>query len=119
MADSCGLAVVVICSILFVQVHYVDNNLAKVYMNSATAQRDFAEMPFMLRQAISLARRLQDPLIEFCQAFNDDDDLLCLSLHTAQDMVCMLARARVHTCCTDTTRRVGVLARAPVHRPRQ
>jgi transcription elongation factor SPT6 len=83
-------------------VEYVDNNLAKVYMNSATAQRDFADMPFMLRQAISLARRLQDPLIEFCQAFNDDDDLLCLSLHVAQDMVCVCVRLR--TCAVQIPR---------------
>ena len=114
-------SVVNVCmeSICIAQVEYVDNSLAKVYMNSATAQRDFSDMPFMLRQAISLARRLQDPLIEFCQAFNDDDDLLCLSLHAAQDMVCVCARTRAHMRCTDTARRVGVLARASVYRSRQ
>ena len=39
----------------------------------------------MLRQAISIARRLQDPLIEFSQLCNPDKDLLALKFHTLQD----------------------------------
>ena len=41
----------------------------------------------MLRQAVSIARRLQDPLIEFAQLCNTDEDILCLRLHPLQDAV--------------------------------
>ena len=42
------------------------------------------EYPIMLRQAISLARRLQDPLVEFGQLCNADEDILCLRFHELQ-----------------------------------
>ena len=62
-------------------------------MNSATAERDFGQYPALMRQAISIARRLQDPLIEFAQLVNADDDLACLRLHPAQEMVgCLSVR---------------------------
>lgn len=70
-----------------VAVEIVDNELAKVYMNSKRAQTDFVDYPLLLRQAISLARRLQDPLPEFCQMCTADDEILCLSYHPLQDQV--------------------------------
>uniref|UniRef100_A0A914VLR4 Suppressor of Ty 6 homolog n=1 Tax=Plectus sambesii TaxID=2011161 RepID=A0A914VLR4_9BILA len=70
-----------------VSVEIVDNELAKVYMNSKRAQIDFVDYPLLLRQAISLARRLQDPLPEFCQMCTADDEILCLSYHSLQDQV--------------------------------
>ena len=48
-------------------VFVVDDNLAKVYANSARAKADFPQYPPILLQAISLARRFQDPLVEFSQ----------------------------------------------------
>ena len=45
----------------------VDDNLAKVYSNSARAKADFPQYPPILLQSISLARRFQDPLVEFSQ----------------------------------------------------
>ncbi len=47
-------------------------------------QMDFRDYPPVLRQAISVARRMQDPLIEFCKLVNPDDDILALKLHTLQ-----------------------------------
>lgn len=38
----------------------------------------------MLRQAVSLARRIQDPLIEFAQVCSSDEDILCLKFHPLQ-----------------------------------
>jgi transcription elongation factor SPT6 len=70
-----------------VSVEIVDNELAKVYMNSKRAQTDFVDYPLLLRQAISLARRLQDPLPEFCQMCTSDDEILCLNYHPLQDQV--------------------------------
>jgi len=69
------------------EVEIVDNDLAKVYMNSLRAQQDFPDYPVLLRQAISLARRLQDPLLEFSQMCTPDEDILCLKYHPSQDLV--------------------------------
>lgn len=65
----------------------MENELAKVYMNSKRAEADFADFPATLRQAISLARRLRDPLPEFCQLYTPDQEILCLSYHPLQDQV--------------------------------
>ncbi len=40
-------------------VHFMDDNLSKVYAASSRAERDFREFPVVLRQAVSLARRMQ------------------------------------------------------------
>jgi len=42
------------------------------------------EYPVLLRQAVSLGRRLQDPLVEFAQLCNADEDILCLHYHPLQ-----------------------------------
>uniref|UniRef100_A0A915KER6 YqgF/RNase H-like domain-containing protein n=1 Tax=Romanomermis culicivorax TaxID=13658 RepID=A0A915KER6_ROMCU len=70
-----------------VNVEVVENDLAKIYMNCRKAQQDFPDYPFILRQAVSLARRLQDPLLEFCQMCTPDEDILCLKYHPLQEMI--------------------------------
>jgi len=47
-------------------------------------QSEFREYPLVLRQAVSLARRLQDPLTEFAQLCNPDEEILCLRYHALQ-----------------------------------
>jgi transcription elongation factor SPT6 len=68
-------------------VFLVDDNLAKVYANSKRADQDFRDYPTVLRQAISLARRMQDPLIEFSQLTGSDEEILCLRYHPMQDLL--------------------------------
>ncbi|ESO97932.1 hypothetical protein LOTGIDRAFT_103494 [Lottia gigantea] len=70
-----------------ISVELMDNELALVYENTNKAAHDFREYPPVLRHAISLARRLQDPLIEFAQLCNADDDILCLKYHTYQNEI--------------------------------
>nr|CAB3266713.1 transcription elongation factor SPT6 [Phallusia mammillata] len=70
-----------------VAVELMDNELSSVYAATARAQTDFRHFPNELRQAISLARRLQDPLLEFSQLCTTDEDLSCLKLHSLQDML--------------------------------
>ncbi|XP_026576952.1 transcription elongation factor SPT6 [Pseudonaja textilis] len=50
-------------------------------------QTEFRDYPPVLRQAVSLARRIQDPLVEFAQVCSPDEDILCLKLHPMQDHV--------------------------------
>jgi transcription elongation factor SPT6 len=70
-----------------IKVILVDNNLAKVYANTNKSNTDFRDHPPVLKQAISVGRRLQDPLVEFSQLCNPENDILCLRYHTHQEAV--------------------------------
>eukprot|EP00069_Balaena_mysticetus_P000124 bmy_00116T0 len=68
-------------------VELIDNELAILYMNSKKSEAEFRDYPPVLRQAVSLARRIQDPLIEFAQVCSSDEDILCLKFHPLQEHV--------------------------------
>ncbi|XP_074468063.1 transcription elongation factor SPT6 [Sebastes fasciatus] len=70
-----------------VGVELVDNELATLYMNSKRSEIDFRDYPPLLRQAVSIARKIQDPLMEYAQVCSSDDDILCLKLHPLQEHV--------------------------------
>lgn len=70
-----------------INVEIIDNELAKVYANSNKGMSDFREYPELLRQAVSLARKLQDPLIEYSQLCTPDEELLSLRYHPLQEQV--------------------------------
>lgn len=70
-----------------IAVEIVDNELAKIYANSNKGTADFREYPMLLRQAVSLARKMQDPLIEYSQLCTPDEEILCLRFHTMQDQL--------------------------------
>lgn len=67
-----------------IKVEIVDNELAKVYANSNKGQADFRDYPELLRQAVSLARKMQDPLVEYSQLCNGDEEILSLRFHPLQ-----------------------------------
>ncbi|KAL0973192.1 hypothetical protein UPYG_G00200120 [Umbra pygmaea] len=68
-------------------VELVDNELAMLYMNSKKSEADFRDYPPLLRQAVSVARKIQDPLVEYAQVCSSDDDILCLNWHPLQEQV--------------------------------
>lgn len=70
-----------------IKVTFLNDNLAKVYSNSTRAQQDFSDYPPVLRQAVSLARRMQDPLIEFSQLTGPEKEILCLRYNPLQDLL--------------------------------
>uniref|UniRef100_A0A8C7KBC8 SPT6 homolog, histone chaperone and transcription elongation factor n=1 Tax=Oncorhynchus kisutch TaxID=8019 RepID=A0A8C7KBC8_ONCKI len=70
-----------------VGVELVDNELAMLYMNSTKSQTDFRDYPPLLRQAVSVARKIQDPMVEYAQVCSTDEDILCLKLHPLQEHV--------------------------------
>ena len=70
-----------------VQAVLVDNNLARVYSNTNKSSQDFKEYPSVLKEAISIARRIQDPLVEFSQLCGPEHDILCLRYHPMQEIV--------------------------------
>ena len=53
-------------------------------MSSCLLKTEFREYPLILRRAISVGRRIQDPVAEFCGLCVDEDELLCLRLHPRQ-----------------------------------
>lgn len=70
-----------------IPVEIINNDLAKIYANSKKGAVDFREYPIILRQAVSIARRLQDPLIEYSQLCTADEEILCLRYHPLQDYI--------------------------------
>lgn len=70
-----------------IAVEIVDNELAKIYANSNKGASDFKEYPILLKQAISLARKMQDPLVEYSQLCGPDEEILCLRYHTLQEQL--------------------------------
>ncbi|EFX73665.1 hypothetical protein DAPPUDRAFT_57945, partial [Daphnia pulex] len=70
-----------------INVELVDNSLAKVFAKSTQAESEFPQRPLLLREAISIARQLQDPLVEYSQLFNADEDILELEFHSMQNQL--------------------------------
>ncbi|KAK0178997.1 hypothetical protein PV327_007825 [Microctonus hyperodae] len=68
-----------------IDVEIMDDELARIYANSNVGITEFRDFPESLREAISLARRLQDPLVEFSQLCTLDEEILCLKYHKLQD----------------------------------
>ncbi|CAD6234366.1 GSCOCG00001857001-RA-CDS, partial [Cotesia congregata] len=70
-----------------IQVELCDPNVAKIYSTSNRGITELPSYPPILRVATSLARRILNPLGEFAQLCNADQDLLCLRFHTLQDLL--------------------------------
>ncbi|CAB3402517.1 unnamed protein product [Caenorhabditis bovis] len=62
----------------------MDTEVAKVYMKSNSALSEHPDYPHILRQAVSMARCLLDPIPEYTHLWNSDDDFFCLSFHPLQ-----------------------------------
>ena len=69
-----------------IQVEICDNKLAKIYANSNRGISEFRDYPELLRQAISLARKIQELLLEFSQLCTVEE-ILCLKYHPSQNQL--------------------------------
>uniref|UniRef100_A0A915EEF5 S1 motif domain-containing protein n=1 Tax=Ditylenchus dipsaci TaxID=166011 RepID=A0A915EEF5_9BILA len=67
-----------------IPVEITENDAAKVYMSSRNAMQEYPEYPPLLRQAVSLARFVLDPLIEISHLCNSDEDVLFMKFHPLQ-----------------------------------
>lgn len=70
-----------------ISVEIIDNELAKIYANSQKGASDFKEYPTLLKQAVSLCRKIQDPLLEYSQLCGPDEEIMCLRYHSLQDQL--------------------------------
>uniref|UniRef100_A0A183AT07 Transcription elongation factor spt6 n=1 Tax=Echinostoma caproni TaxID=27848 RepID=A0A183AT07_9TREM len=69
-----------------VHVELMETELAVVFAQSSRASADLpSSYSPLLRQAISLGRRLQDPLAEFAQLVNTENEILGFRWHPMQD----------------------------------
>jgi transcriptional accessory protein Tex/SPT6 len=84
-----------------VNVELVDNEIGKLISCSKLCQADFIAgsnfnapnsfLPSLVKQAITLARYVQDPLLCTAQLFNIDRDILSLKLHAQQQSIITLS----------------------------
>lgn len=68
-----------------IPIKIVDNQLSSVYMGLKRANDEFPDFPPLLLQAISAARKLSDPLIEYAKLCTADNDIACIRFHSLQD----------------------------------
>ena len=52
-------------------------SLANVFANTTEACVDFCDYPDVLKEAISIGKRIQDPLVELSQLCGPENDILC------------------------------------------
>lgn len=72
-------------SLPLIPIEIMDTELSSVYMHLKRATAEFPEFPPLLLQAISTARKLNDPLTEYAKLCTPDNDILCIRFHSLQD----------------------------------
>ncbi|KAI8911094.1 SH2 domain-containing protein [Gorgonomyces haynaldii] len=65
----------------------VEDEVARLYMNSKTSEQQFPEYPPLLRYCISLGRKTQNPTLEYCALYNNDEDWKAIRLHPQQHLL--------------------------------
>ncbi len=67
----------------------VDDDVARIFMNSNRGNQLFPEAnyPPLVKYLVSLARKVQDPVIEYAGLVNRDDDIKHLQLHPLQKLI--------------------------------
>ncbi len=105
------------------RVGYALPDVGRIFMESERGKKEFRDYPPLLRQAISVGRRVLDPLAELSALWYQDSvqhtyDIQALSLHPLQDRVplSMLLRALSRT-FMEVINAVGVDINRIVHRP--
>eukprot|EP01124_Arcella_intermedia_P007505 TRINITY_DN14602_c0_g1_i1.p1 TRINITY_DN14602_c0_g1~~TRINITY_DN14602_c0_g1_i1.p1 ORF type:complete len:1488 (+),score=459.79 TRINITY_DN14602_c0_g1_i1:541-4464(+) len=74
---------------LKIEIHFIFANpeAANIYSSSKHAEKTYPSLSIGARRAISLGRRVLDPLVEYSRLCNRDKEVLCLKLHNLQDFV--------------------------------
>eukprot|EP00698_Gefionella_okellyi_P002106 TRINITY_DN1197_c0_g1_i1.p1 TRINITY_DN1197_c0_g1~~TRINITY_DN1197_c0_g1_i1.p1 ORF type:complete len:1477 (+),score=316.59 TRINITY_DN1197_c0_g1_i1:41-4471(+) len=92
-----------------VAVEYADDRISIAVAHSARSAREMPEHLPVVRQALSLARYVQDPIVEAAYLFDVDDSILAVRLHHMQDAIdratLLRSASRVFL---DTTSKVGL-----------
>ncbi|KAJ3433139.1 transcription elongation factor spt6 [Anaeramoeba flamelloides] len=71
-----------------IHVTFIDPKISRIYMNTQFARMEFPKTTYGLKYAISIGRRIQDPLVEICRLCSESEfHLLGLKLHPLQHFV--------------------------------
>eukprot|EP01119_Soliformovum_irregulare_P007094 TRINITY_DN1949_c0_g1_i1.p1 TRINITY_DN1949_c0_g1~~TRINITY_DN1949_c0_g1_i1.p1 ORF type:complete len:1550 (+),score=544.67 TRINITY_DN1949_c0_g1_i1:1495-6144(+) len=70
-----------------IHVAYVDTEIPRIFASSQRALKMHPDFPPLLRQAISIGRLLQDPLMEMAGLCSNVKEITSLHLHPLQDML--------------------------------
>jgi transcription elongation factor SPT6 len=73
-----------------INIELIDNEVAKLIDSSHHCQQYFAQSSSnhsLIKQAVTLARFVQDPLLCCSQLFNNDRDILGMKLHAIQNLL--------------------------------
>ncbi|KAL7748717.1 Transcription elongation factor spt6 [Sorochytrium milnesiophthora] len=70
-----------------IEVVVIDDEVARLYQHSSVAQREHPDLNIRFRYALSIARRLQNPVMEFATLFNQQQDATMLNLYPTQTFV--------------------------------
>jgi transcription elongation factor SPT6 len=68
-------------------VYYTPDDFARIYEVSKRANREFPGKANIVKRAVSIGRRLNDPLTEIAGLFNTNNDILCFKYHDLQGML--------------------------------
>eukprot|EP00761_Pharyngomonas_kirbyi_P013840 gb/GECH01013869.1/.p1 GENE.gb/GECH01013869.1/~~gb/GECH01013869.1/.p1 ORF type:complete len:1508 (+),score=339.15 gb/GECH01013869.1/:1-4524(+) len=74
-------------SLEHLQVHWVPDNVSRIYAMSNRGQNELPQVNPGMRMALGVGRRLQHPLAETAGLFNSQQDVLNLQLHPLQGML--------------------------------
>jgi transcription elongation factor SPT6 len=89
-----------------IEVIWVDDEVARLYQNSARAESEFAEQAPLGRYCVGLARYLQSPLLEFAAL---GDELSAVQIHPDQYLLpSETFKEAIETVFVDYTNLVGV-----------
>lgn len=92
-----------------VRAYYVADDYAKIYEVSQRASKEFPKSSSVVRRAVSVGRRLNDPLTEIAGLFNYQNDILCYKFHPLQDLLPNDQLAYyLEVAATQTVNKVGV-----------
>ncbi|KAJ3075872.1 Transcription elongation factor spt6 [Podochytrium sp. JEL0797] len=64
-----------------------EDDIARLVMNSKRYAKEFPDYPPLARYCVSLARRVQDTLLEFATLWNSEDEIRMLRIHSLQHLL--------------------------------
>jgi transcription elongation factor SPT6 len=70
------------------EVVMVEDDVARLAMSSKRYEKEFPDFPPLVKYCISLARKVQNPCLEYAGLFNMDEEYKLLRIHPHQALVC-------------------------------
>lgn len=68
-------------------VMFVEDDVARIYMNSKRSVKELPALPPLMRYCVSLGRKVLDPLAEYASLCNADREIAALKVHPLQTLV--------------------------------